>query len=75
MIDYLDRKRHIADSLADTLNPVSEDDLIGYILQGLNSSYSSFTSAFLMHSAKASVDDLIGLLLHEEARIDADLAR
>ncbi|KAL4569143.1 hypothetical protein LXL04_024774 [Taraxacum kok-saghyz] len=44
MIDYLDNKRHIADS-------------------------------FLMQSANACVDDLIGLLLHEEARIEADLAR
>lgn len=54
MIDYLERKRQIADSLAENLTPVTDEDLIGYILNGLDSSYSSFTSAFLMHSATSS---------------------
>lgn len=74
MIDYLDQKRQIADSLAENLTPVSDDDLITYILNGLDSSYSAFTSAFIMHSESSSVDDLIGLLLQEEACQEADLA-
>ncbi|KAL4569135.1 hypothetical protein LXL04_024766 [Taraxacum kok-saghyz] len=74
MIDYLDNKRHIADCLAENLTPVSEEDLNTFILHGLDSSYSSFMSTFLMQSVNSSVDDLIGLLLHEEAQIEADLA-
>ncbi|KAL4563108.1 hypothetical protein LXL04_027141 [Taraxacum kok-saghyz] len=75
MIDYIDQKRQIADALAENLTPIADEVLIGYILNGLDSSCSSFASAFLMHSESTTVDDLVGLLLQEEARIDADLAR
>ncbi|KAL4563316.1 hypothetical protein LXL04_027356 [Taraxacum kok-saghyz] len=75
MIDYIEKKRTIADSLAENLTPVSTEDLIGYILQGLDSSYGPFTSAVMLKDDIASVDDLVGLLLHEEARIEHDHLR
>ncbi|CAH9072739.1 unnamed protein product [Cuscuta europaea] len=75
MMDYLERKRQIADSLAENLHPISDEDLIGYILGGLDSSYASFTSAFMIHCDGATVDTLAGLLLQGEARLDHELAR
>ncbi|KAL4565709.1 hypothetical protein LXL04_029812 [Taraxacum kok-saghyz] len=75
MLDYIEKKRSIADALAETLNPISTEDLIGYILSGLDSSYSPFTAAFMVHGEDSTVDDLIGLLLQEEARLEQDLLR
>lgn len=74
MFDYLEQKRNIADSLAANLTPVVDDEIIRDI-NGLDSSYSSFASAFLMYSNTTTMDDLVGLLHREEARNDHDLAR
>lgn len=62
MIEYLEKKCDIVDSLAENLNLVSTEDLIGYILNGINSSYGLFTAAFMMEDSNPSVDDLIGLI-------------
>ncbi|KAG4911961.1 hypothetical protein JHK82_052550 [Glycine max] len=75
MLEYIERKRSIADSLAENLHPISDEDLIGYILSGLDSSYSSCSTAFMMKSDDVSVDDLAGLLLQEEARLEQEHAR
>ena len=75
IMEYVERKRSIADSLAANLHPVSDEDLIGHILSGLDSSYGAFTTAFMIHSDDASVDDLVGKLLQEEARLAHELAR
>lgn len=72
MIDYIDRKRSTADSLAESDYSVPDEDLIGYLLTGLDSSYASFATAFMMKSDHVSVDDLVGFLLQEEARMDQD---
>ncbi|KAH1193046.1 Retrovirus-related Pol polyprotein from transposon RE1 [Glycine max] len=75
MLEYIERKRSIADSLAENLHPISDEDLIGYILSGLDSSYSAFSTAFMMKSDDVSVDDLAGLLLQEEARLEQEHVR
>ncbi|KAL5149582.1 hypothetical protein HKD37_13G036379 [Glycine soja] len=72
MLEYIERKRFIADSLAKNLHPISDEDLIGYILSSLDSSYSAFSTAFIMKSDDVSVDDLVGLLLQEEARLEQE---
>ncbi|CAN1318837.1 Retrovirus-related Pol polyprotein from transposon RE1 [Linum perenne] len=72
MIDYVEKKRSIADTLAENLTPVSDEDLVGHILSGLDSSYGPFLTAFMMRTEAPSVDDLVGLLLREEARIERD---
>ena len=73
--DYTERKRSLADSLAENLKPVLDDDLVGHILHGLDLSYNPFITSFMMRSEATTVDDLIGLLFQEEARMDRDLAR
>lgn len=75
MLDYVEQKRAIADSLAENLHPISDEDLIGHILSGLDSSYGPFTAAFMVKDADSNVDDLIGLLLQEEARLEQELLR
>ncbi|CAN1793703.1 Retrovirus-related Pol polyprotein from transposon RE1 [Linum perenne] len=75
MLDYVEKKRAIADCLAENLHPISDEDLIGYILAGLDSSYGSFKSAFMMKADDLTVDHLIGYLLQEEARLERDLTR
>ncbi|CAH9134290.1 unnamed protein product [Cuscuta epithymum] len=75
MLEYLERKRSIADSLAENLHPISDEDLMGHILSGLDSSYAAFCTAFMMKFDDVSVDDLFGLLLQEEARLDQEHAR
>ena len=72
MIDYVEKKRAIADSLAENLNPISSEDLIGHILNGLDSSSGPFTAVFMMKNGNTSIDALIGLLLQEEARLEQD---
>lgn len=68
-MEYTTKKRTIFDSLAEGLNPISEEDLIYHILSGLDSSYGIFTTTFMMKTNNVTVDDLIGLL-QEEARLD-----
>lgn len=75
MIDYIGKKRAIADSLAKTLNPISTEDLIGHILPGLDSSYGPFVMAYMMCDTNDSLDDVAGMLLLEESRLEQELNR
>ncbi|CAN0843601.1 Retrovirus-related Pol polyprotein from transposon RE1 [Linum grandiflorum] len=75
MLEYIEQKRAIADSLADDLQPISDEDLIGHLLFGLDASYDGFATAFMMAADRLTVDDLVGLLLQEEARQDRGHAR
>ncbi|CAN1276866.1 Retrovirus-related Pol polyprotein from transposon RE1 [Linum perenne] len=75
IMEYVEKKRSIADSLAENLHPVSDEDLIGHILAGLDSSYGSFISAFMLKSEEQTVDDLVGHLLREEAHIEREQNR
>ncbi|CAN1153111.1 Retrovirus-related Pol polyprotein from transposon RE1 [Linum perenne] len=76
MMDYVEKKREIADTLAANLSPISDEDLINYILSGLDSTYGPFTTAFMMHKSDCiTIDDLVGLLLQEESKLDRELQR
>ncbi|CAN1798451.1 Retrovirus-related Pol polyprotein from transposon RE1 [Linum perenne] len=73
--EYIHKMRAISDDLASNLHPVSEEDLIGYILNGLDSSYGPFKTAFMMKADSITTDDLEGLLLLEEAQLELDHSR
>ncbi|CAN1152414.1 Retrovirus-related Pol polyprotein from transposon RE1 [Linum perenne] len=76
MMEYIEKKRAIADTLADNLSPISDEDLIGHILAGLDSTYGPFHTSFMMHrSSVTTVDDLVGLLLHEESKLEREHQR
>lgn len=70
MMEYIERQRSIADSLVEDLNPIFEEDLISHLLNGLDSYYGAFTTTFMMKINVISVDDLVGCLLQEEARLE-----
>ncbi|XP_023748611.1 uncharacterized protein LOC111896874 [Lactuca sativa] len=72
MLEYVERKRSIADSLVENLHPVHDEDLIGYILGGLDASYGAFVTAFMMKTESLTVNDLVGFLLQEEARLEQE---
>lgn len=72
ILEYIERKCSIADSLAENLHPVTDEHFISYILCGLDSSYGAFTTTFLMKSEALIVDDLTGFLLQEEARLEQE---
>lgn len=78
MMEYIEKKRSISDSLAENLNPISDEDLISHLLTGLDSSYGPFTATFMMKTDDIScvpVDDLVGLLLQEEAHLEQEHSR
>ncbi|GAV62141.1 UBN2_3 domain-containing protein [Cephalotus follicularis] len=65
---YLLKAKSIADELALASKPVSEDDLVLYILGGLSFEYAAFVTWITTSDAPISVADLHGLLLNEEIR-------
>lgn len=75
MIEYIEHKRSVVDSLAQNLTPVSTDDLIGHLLSGLDSSYEPFITAFMVKGDNSTIDDLVGMLLLEESRLEQDHLR
>lgn len=75
MLEYLQQKRSLVDSLVDNLDPISDVDLVSYILTGLNSSYGPFSTTFMMKSDYVSVDDLLGYLLQEEDHLEQEHSR
>nr|KAJ0204360.1 hypothetical protein LSAT_V11C500243480 [Lactuca sativa] len=75
MLEYVEKKRSIADSLAENDHPVSTEDPIGYIHSGLDSSYGPFIAAFMVKGDTSTIDDLIGFLLLAEARLEQEHLR
>ncbi|KAL8170227.1 LOW QUALITY PROTEIN: hypothetical protein V2J09_022031, partial [Rumex salicifolius] len=61
MFDYIEKKRSIADTLAESC-----------VLRGLDSSYTSIKSAINIRVEKVSPNKLSSLLMHEEEHIDRD---
>ncbi|XP_020272045.1 uncharacterized protein LOC109847214 [Asparagus officinalis] len=70
IIEYFEKKRAIADALDENFQHISNEDLTGYILNGLDSLYGPFITSFMMRPEETNVDDLLGLLLLEEERIE-----
>nr|KAJ0184809.1 hypothetical protein LSAT_V11C900481040 [Lactuca sativa] len=75
MMEYIERKRSVADFLAANSHIVSDEDLIGHILTELDLSYGAFTTAFMMKTENLSIDDLVGFLLQEETRLEQEHVR
>ncbi|GAV60420.1 UBN2 domain-containing protein, partial [Cephalotus follicularis] len=67
MATYLLKAKSI-DELALASKPVSDDDMVLYILGGLSSEYTAFVTSVTTRDSPISVVDLHGLLLNEEIR-------
>lgn len=65
---YLQRSKTLADHLAALGSPVTIDDLIHSITEGLGADYLSFVRALEARGDDFSFDDIYGMLLSEELR-------
>lgn len=70
ILEYVEQKRSMADNLASIANPVSEDDLVNYILHRLGEDYSSFHTSINTRAEPILVDELLGMLLQEEEKLE-----
>nr|POE95566.1 hypothetical protein CFP56_22706 [Quercus suber] len=67
-LKYLQLAKSWADQLAATIKPMDDDDLISYIVNGLNPSFNAFITTFSLATREASwtyVDFEAELLNHE----------
>ncbi|XP_016648941.1 PREDICTED: uncharacterized protein LOC107880916 [Prunus mume] len=69
MVSYLQQMKEIDDGLGDAGHPLTDDDLVAYILADLSEEYDSFVTFIETHREKVSFDELHGFLLGREAAI------
>jgi gag-polypeptide of LTR copia-type len=62
----------LADCLRSIRSDISDQDLVLYTLQGLESKFESFVTVFSIHQTTTSMIELQSLLLTHEARIKAN---
>lgn len=66
---YIQRIKHISDSLASVSNPIDDEDLILYTLNGLSSEFGPFKTSIRTRSSPILIEELHVLLLCEELSI------
>ncbi|KAH0650606.1 hypothetical protein KY285_030696 [Solanum tuberosum] len=69
---YVQRAKGIADKLAALQHPVTNDDLVKFVLTGLGPAYRPFTRSLESRQEDISFDALYGLLLNEERQLKRD---
>lgn len=72
ILEYVEKKRVISDSLAECLSIVSDEDFVPFLLFGLDPEYGSFKSALNIRVEPITSNDLLGLLLSKEQRLEDD---
>ncbi|KAH0749227.1 hypothetical protein KY290_028459 [Solanum tuberosum] len=76
IIEYVQRKRTIANKLVIYMafQPVTNYELVTYILYGLDPSYGPFHTAINLRTPLVTCEELFGLLLQEEQKLVDDSA-
>ncbi|KAH0734249.1 hypothetical protein KY285_009956 [Solanum tuberosum] len=69
---YVQRAKGIADKLAALQHPVTNGDLVEFVLAGLGLAYRPFTRSLESRQEDISFDALYGLLLNEERQLKRD---
>ncbi|XP_019241979.1 PREDICTED: uncharacterized protein LOC109222024 [Nicotiana attenuata] len=69
---YIQREKGISDRLAALQHPISNDDLVEFVLAGLGPVYRPFTRSLESRQEDISFDALYGLLLNEERQLQRD---
>lgn len=69
IIEYFSHVRHLVDALTTTSNPLSDKDLVTYLLNGLGPLYESFVTSITTQAEPVSSQELYHLLLIHESRI------
>lgn len=72
ILEYVEKKRALADNLNATSNPITDSELIQFILYGLTLSeeYGPFITSINTRRDPITIDERLGMLLHEEERLD-----
>lgn len=68
----MQKAKSLADQLVALRSPVSEDDFITYITEGLGSNFRPFVHALKARHETITFDYLYGLLLSEEIQLQRD---
>lgn len=66
----MQKKESIVDNLATVAQPVPDSDLASRLLSGLSFDYKAFITSIATRIEPISLDDLIGFLLSQEARLE-----
>lgn len=66
--------KEISERLATLQHPVTNDDLVKFVLAGLGPTYHPFTRSLESHQEEISFDTLYGLFLNEERQLERDEA-
>ncbi|KAH0773427.1 hypothetical protein KY290_010564 [Solanum tuberosum] len=66
---YVQGVKAIADKLAALQHPVTNDNLVEFVLAGLGPAYRPFTRSFESHHEDVTFDVLYGMLLNEERQL------
>ncbi|KAG5611748.1 hypothetical protein H5410_023029 [Solanum commersonii] len=66
---YIIKAKGILDRLAALQHPISNDDLVEYVLAGLGPTYRPFTRLLESRQEEISFDILYGMLLNEERQL------
>ncbi|KAI5344540.1 hypothetical protein L3X38_012417 [Prunus dulcis] len=69
IVSSLQQMKEIADGLGDAGHPLTDDDLVAYILADLSEEYDSFVTSIETRREKVSSDELHGYLLGHEATL------
>ena len=67
--DYFHFIKRLADELVVVGQPLNHDDIITYILAGLNHEYGSFVASISAHFDSITLEEIYSLLLTSEARL------
>ena len=70
MANYLDKMKTIGDEIAATGKVVDEDEMVGYILNGLDFDYNPVVSSILGRTDPITMSDLYAQLLSYETRLE-----
>ncbi|GFP98119.1 hypothetical protein PHJA_001956000 [Phtheirospermum japonicum] len=70
ILEYVEKKRAISDSLAECLTTVSDEDFVSFLLFGLGFDYGAFMTALSIRVEPVTSNELLGLLLREEQRLE-----
>ncbi|KAL2904871.1 50S ribosomal protein L31 type B [Bienertia sinuspersici] len=74
MLEYVERKFTLANTLVALQNPIPEDDLVNYILYGQDPEYRSFQATINTRKEPINIDELLDMLLQEEEGIEQSKA-
>lgn len=68
-IDYFHSIKRLADELAVAEQPMTHDDIITYVLEGLSHEYDSFVASISACTDSVTLEEIYSLLLTTEARL------